>query len=323
MSSRTLIILNNSAARARRAWPGIKEQLNKAGIHFEVHETSGPGDATTAARLAIVQGFRTLAVVGGDGTISETAEGFFDLKALKGGLPSPINPEAALAILPAGTGDDFARGLRSERASTETWTNRLIEFLKSPDPSRTKRLDVAFGTDDGKQNGFICVNVATLGIGPEVVASVSAQAGIVKRMSGEVRFIAAACKALTVWRERNLLITIDDGPTLECSSNLVVVANSVYAGGGMMFAPSAKTDDGMLDLLIAGDLGRIGIARELPRIRNGGHLANPKVKMFTCRRVRIENKSSYDALLIEADGNLRGQTPVEFTVIPSSLRVVI
>lgn|SRR6266404_2713121 len=323
MSSRTLIILNNSAARTRRAWPRIKDQLTAAGIRFDIHETLATGDATTAARLAISQGFRTLAVVGGDGTIGETAEGFFDLETSKAGGPTPLEQDAVLAILPAGTGDDFARGLINERASTETWTNRLIAYIKSPDPGHTKLLDVVFGRIDGNPRGFIFVNVATLGIGPDVVATVSAQAGIVKRMSGEVRFIAAACKALTVWRERNLLITIDDGPTLECSSNLVVVANSVYAGGGMMFAPSAKTDDGMLDLLIAGDLGRIGIARELPRIRNGGHLANPKVKMFTCRRVRIENKSSYDALLIEADGNLRGQTPVEFTVIPSSLRVVI
>jgi YegS/Rv2252/BmrU family lipid kinase len=323
MRPQTLIILNNLAARARRAWPKIKDQLDSAGVRFEVHETVAPGDATTAARLAIARGFRTLAVVGGDGTINETAEGFFDLKNLKDGLPSPTDPEAVLAILPAGTGDDFARGLINERASTETWTRRLIEFLKHPHPDQTKRLDVVFGRIDGNPRGFIFVNVATLGIGPEVVATVSTQAGIVRRMSGEARFIAAACKALTVWRERNLLITIDDGPPIVCSSNLVAVANSVFAGGGMKFAPAAKTDDGMLDLLIAADLSRIGIARELPRIRNGGHLANPKVKTFTGKRVRIENKSNNDPLLIEADGNLRGHTPVEFTVLPAALRVVL
>ena len=323
MNPRTLIIKNNIAARARRAWPEIKEELNKAEIEFEVHETSAAGDATIAARGAIEQGFHTLAVVGGDGTISETAQGYFDLSAANGHLPSPLNPEASIAILPAGTGDDFARGLASEHQLHASWTKRLIDFLRSPDPAKTKLIDVVVGIANGDLEPFIFVNTATLGIGPEVVSRVSAQGSVVRRLSGEARFVAAACNALAGWRERNLVVTVDDQIPFEVSSNLVAISNSIFAGGGMKFAPQARTGDGIIDLLIAGDLGRLGSARELPRIPKGGHLANPQVKTFACKRVRIDNNSSSDSLLVEADGNLRGRTPVEFQVIPSSLRIVL
>jgi diacylglycerol kinase (ATP) len=198
----------------------------------------------------------------------------------------------------------------------------LVTFLREPDTSCVRTIDAVLGRLDDKNTGFVFVNIATLGIGPEVAAGVSSQVGITRKLSGEARFLAAACKALAGWRERRLRIRIDDGPELEFSSNLVALANSVYAGGGMMFAPGARPDDGVLDLLVAGDLNRRGIIRELPRIRKGGHVANPKVRMFPCTRVRIEHQTSNDPLLIEADGNLRGQTPVEFIIMPRSLRVI-
>jgi diacylglycerol kinase (ATP) len=323
MNSDTLIIINNAAARARREWPGIKRELQRAGICFEVHETTAAGDATNLTRSALSQGFRNIAAVGGDGTISEVAEGFFEVPlSAQEKLPVAINQNATLAVLPAGTGDDFARGLIQKRISTREWTARLIQFLREPDSSGVRTIDAVLGRLDDRKTGFVFVNIATLGIGPEVAAAVSAQVGITRKLSGEARFLAAACKALAGWRERRLKIRIDEGPELEFSSNLVALANSVYAGGGMMFAPGARPDDGVLDLLVAGDLNRRGIVRELPRIRNGGHIANPKVTMFPCTRVRIEHQTSNDPLLIEADGNLRGQTPVEFTIIPRAIRVI-
>ena len=113
---RVLIILNNVAAKARSAWPTIEAALRRRKLDFRLCETAGPGDATTRSRAAIKEGCVTIAVVGGDGTLSEAAEGFFEFDGAENhGVPSPINPGAALAILPAGTGDDFARGLRGKR----------------------------------------------------------------------------------------------------------------------------------------------------------------------------------------------------------------
>ena len=120
-SSDTLVIVNPAAARARRAWPRIHAALEKSGLRFSVYETRHAGDATTRTRQALREGYRTIAAVGGDGTLSETAAGFFDFNHEDGNdaLPVRINPEAALALLPAGTGDDFARGLAGRREPVE------------------------------------------------------------------------------------------------------------------------------------------------------------------------------------------------------------
>src|ERR1043165_6323163 len=146
----TLVIVNHAAARARRSWPVIKELLTRHGVGFDAHETTHAGDATKRVRRALREGYRVIAVLGGDGTLSEAAEGFFTDHAQsdrEGGpqsLPTQINAEAALAILPAGTGDDFARGLlEGRREAAAAWAMRLIAYLKSDAPS-TRRVDVIY-----------------------------------------------------------------------------------------------------------------------------------------------------------------------------------
>ena len=89
-----------------------------------------------------------------------------------------------------------------------------------------------------------------------------------------------------------------------------------------MLSPEAQNDDGILDVVTAGGLNRVAVMRELPRIHSGGHVANPKVQIFRGRQVRIETFAPNDALLIEADGNVRGKTPIEFRIMPRALKVV-
>jgi diacylglycerol kinase family enzyme len=90
----------------------------------------------------------------------------------------------------------------------------------------------------------------------------------------------------------------------------------------MMFAPEASIDDGQLDVVTACGIERAEIVREMTRIHRGGHLANPRVRITRGACVRIENLPPADALAIEADGDVRGRTPVEFRVLPRALRVV-
>src|SRR5215203_6950968 len=111
-----LLIINKHAAKARRVWPTIKDHLDRARVKYQIHETKSPGDATTQTRVALKSGIETVAVVGGDGTLSEVAEGFFEFNDDLDVLPKTINSEATLAVFPAGTGDDFARGMRGKRA---------------------------------------------------------------------------------------------------------------------------------------------------------------------------------------------------------------
>jgi diacylglycerol kinase (ATP) len=324
---RTLVIINPASARARRAWPKIKATLRENRLRFDAHETTHAGDATEKTRAALRKGYQVVAIVGGDGTLSEAATGFFesdeDDKYASSHLPPPINSDAALAILPTGTGDDFARGLKGRREPLESWLETFIAYYRRDVGNGARVVDVIHGRAWGSERGFICLNVATIGLGAEVAARVASQGNVLKHLPGEARFVSAAFGALAAWRERRVRVTVDDHEVIDNQSNLIAVANGTYAGGGMMFAPHARIDDGLIDLVLTHDLTRKTILNELPRIRRGAHLANPKVRIIKARHVRIETETGKDALLLEADGNLRGHTPAEFRIIPGALRVVI
>jgi YegS/Rv2252/BmrU family lipid kinase len=315
------VIINNTAAKARHAWPIVRAQLQKEKIRFESYLTARAGDATGRTREAIRQGQELIVVVGGDGTLSEVAEGFFAFDSVSK-TPQPINTRATLAILPAGTGDDFARGLTNGRAPLDYWIGKLIGYCAGS-PANVREVDLLAGASNDFQHRFICLNASTMGIGGETAARVAAQRQLVRRLSGEMRFMIAAIGALVVWRERRVRVTVDEKLVADSPMNLVAVANNRFAGGGMLLSPEARVDDGLLDVLTASGLSRLGVVRELPRIHSGGHLLNPKVNAFQGRHVVIETFATEDALPIEADGNLRGKTPVGFRVLPRALRVVV
>ena len=316
-----LIIVNNVAAKARQAWPKIKSQLDVAGVDYRVHHTESAGDATFQTRTALKSGVQLIVVVGGDGTLSEAAEGFFEFSDNVEVLPKAINREATLAVLPAGTGDDFARGLRRKRAPLDDWIGTLLSYSRGE--IRPWQIDVLYGRCDGLQKPFICLNASTMGIGGETASRVAAQGGFMRKFSGEFRFVFAAVGALAAWRERRVRVTVDDRVVADGPMNLVGVANGLYAGGGMMLSTEARIDDGVLDVVTASRLSRANVVTELSRIHTGGHLNNPKVSLTQGARARIETLLLQDAMLLEADGNVRGVTPVEFQVMPGALRFLI
>ncbi|HEX8890523.1 MAG TPA: diacylglycerol kinase family protein [Pyrinomonadaceae bacterium] len=327
MNSSLLVIINPASARSRRAWPEIKSKLIENGISFDAHETTHAGEATEKSRAALRDGYETIAVVGGDGTLSEVASGFFEFQTNEVSdafhPPSPINSRAKLAVLPAGTGDDFARGMAGRRQPLEKWLKILINHYRERSSESARLIDVIQGRASNGERDFICLNVATIGLGAEVARRVASQSGTTKRLPGEARFVSAAFGALVAWRERRARITVDDNQALEISTNLLAIANSTHAGGGMLFAPAAQVDDGLIDLMLTHDLTRSVILRELPRIRRGEHLKNPRVRIIRAKHVRIENIEPNNALLVEADGNVRGHTPAEFRIMPKAMRVIM
>ena len=313
-----LIIVNNVAAKARQLWPVIKTQLDVAGADYRVHYTESAGDATFQTFTALKSGVQLVAVVGGDGTLSEAAQGFFQFNDDRQIPPTAINPDAILAILPAGTGDDFARGLRGTRAPLQTWIDTLLSYVRGECAARS--IDVLYGLCDGFQKPFICLNASTMGIGGETAGRVAAQGKFMRNFSGEFRFVCAAVGALAAWRERRVRVTVDGREVADRPMNLAAVANGLYAGGGMMLSPAARIDDGKLDVVIASGLSRANVVTELSRIHTGGHLKNPKVCVTQGEIVRIETLLVQDAMPLEADGNVRGATPVQFRVMPQALR---
>lgn len=315
-----LLIVNHAAAKARRAWPTVRDQLSQAGIDFEVYETLQPGDATLKTRVALRTGTNLIAALGGDGTLSEVAQGFFEFNDDPENPPSPISSEALLAILPAGTGDDFARSQKGRREPLVEWVRTLISHCREAATENVRVVDVLYGVCDNYRSPFICLNASTMGIGGETAARVAAQGNLMRKFSGETRFAAAALVGLAGWRERRVRVSLDDREPIDGKMNLVAVANALYAGGGMMLSPDAKIDDGKLDVVTASGFGRAEIVRELMRIHTGGHIANPKVRILQGKSVTIETFSKADAMRIEADGNVRGFTPVKFQVMPGALR---
>lgn len=319
MPIRLFVIVNPNAARAKRVWPSVRETLGRGAINFEAYETKCRGDAQRAARRALCDGWNLIAVVGGDGTVGEVAAGFFEPLESHVLDLRLISEEAALALIPAGTGDDFARGLVGHRAPVEAWLARLLAICRHGLRGRVRLVDMVRVLCAGA-SPFVYLNAATIGFGAEVAARVAEQDGIFRLLPGEARFMLAALAALSGWRERPVCIRID-GARIESRSNLIAITSGPYAGGGMMLAPTARADDGFLDLMVAAGVTRRVVLRELPRARDGKHLLNPAVRLLRGKTVYIEPLASEAALRLEADGEVRGAIPAQFEVVPRVLRL--
>jgi diacylglycerol kinase (ATP) len=303
-------------------WPIIKKQLDAARVEYQAYETKAPGDATQQTRAALRSGVESIVVVGGDGTLGETAEGFFEFNKDLDVHPTPVNADATLALLPAGTGNDFARGLLGKRAPMQDWIETVIAHSRRESTSTVRTMDVLYGRGNDYEKPFICFNASTMGIGGETAGRVAAQGKFMRNFSGEFRFVFAAVGALAAWRERRVRVTVDGRTVADGPMNLVAVANALYCGGGMMLSPDARIDDGRLDVITASGLSRANVVTELSRVHTGGHVNNPKVTITQGAIARIETFLQQDAMPMEVDGNVRGVTPVQFQVLPGALKFV-
>ncbi|HLH67734.1 MAG TPA: diacylglycerol kinase family protein [Candidatus Dormibacteraeota bacterium] len=311
-----LVVVNPAAAAGRtgRAWSRLSARLRAAGLEFDVAMTSWPGEATELARRAVRAGRPVVVAVGGDGTVNEVANGFFDGE-------EPIPTTTRLGVLPAGTGGDFRRtlGLPGPEAAVAALCR-----------GRSRRLDVGrlrCTAPGGSSMLRHFVNVADAGIGGEVVARVNRGRGggeakrlLWRPLGGELTFLLASLLTLVVWRNRPMRVVVD-GEARELVAQQVVVANGQYFGGGMRVAPLARPDDGLLDVVIAGDLRWRDNLRALTRVRRGTHLDLPGGKISFTRARRVE-VSSPEPVRVDADGEQPGSLPAVFEVVPGALEVI-
>ncbi|MCA1579293.1 MAG: diacylglycerol kinase family lipid kinase [Acidobacteria bacterium] len=322
MSDRTLVLINPTSGRARSAWIRIKDALAINDIHCDVEQTTTRGQGETLTRDALNAGYQTIAVVGGDGTISETVRGFFQKPNEHSAIPPlPVNPTSALAILPGGTGNDFARGLTGGRAPLDSWIQRLVYHCKRSTHDTTRVVDTIYAEVTGTPKHFLCLNAATIGVSADVAARVSRQGRVKRRLPGEVRFGIEGVHALRAWRNHAVQL-IADGHSAVCQTSLIVVANGIFVGGGMKVAPGARIDDGKLDALAVCNLSRLQVLRHFSHIYTGKHVNNERIVMLSGAQVRVETVDGAPPLPIEVDGDVRGHTPATFRIIPGSLRIV-
>ena len=135
-----------------------------------------------------------------------------------------------------------------------------------------------------------------------------------KRLGGTPSFLYATVATFAAWRNVPFSVQVDDEPPLELVANNVICANGREFGGGIKVCPQAEPDDGLLDVLVWGDVGKLDLALNLPRLYRGTHLGHKKVTVLRARRVRVEPSRP---LPLELDGELPGTTPATFEVVPA------
>ena len=307
-----LFVINPTAARGRasREWRKARLELRERGVNFTEHLTTRPGEACELTRQALLEGEVCVIAVGGDGTLNEVVSGYF------GKCSQPINPQAAIGLLPCGTGSDFRRsvGLNNRKTALQSIVSgqsRLIDVVR-----------IELTGQNGQLVSRCSVNVISFGLGGEVVNLVNSWRNVWPQwIGGHARFVLAALNALRNFRNHQIQISFDDGQkSEEICSNFLVAANGRFAGGGMKFAPNAEFDDGLMDVVLTDKASRLDILKELPRIRFGWHLRNPKVKLLRTPGIAV---NSSKPLPVDVDGESVGVTPAKLTVQPSALRFVV
>lgn len=277
--------------RARRYW---QRCASSGAIDAEVVYTSARGEARDLAALA---GSRPVVAVGGDGTAHEVLNGLL-------GGDGPARPR--LGVLQCGTGSDWQRTVPGP-----PHPDQVAAWLTS---ERWRPIDV--GRLDSTAGRRYFLNAADVGIGAAVVRR--AEGGL-RAFGGTVNFLGAAVVSLLLHRNSPVRMAIDGGPVQSLRVRTIAVANGAYFGGGMWIAPSARPDDGLLDVVVIGDVSRWLGLRSLPLLYRGTHGRLAQVSFATARQVIIE---ADQPISVEADGELAGETPATFEVVPDALNLL-
>lgn len=303
-----LVIVNPASAGGHtgRTWHLIAATLREAGLSFDSALTTAPGEATVLTREALAEGWPMVVAAGGDGTVHEVVNGFFD------GAGRAIACTTRMGLLPLGTGGDFCRSF-----AFPVDTRGAAGVLRA---GRTRRIDVGRATfvgHDGSPGARIFCNIADAGLGGEVVHHVNHG---VRHGRGQFTFLLATAVSLLGWQNRRLRVEAD-GEVEEVIAQQAVVANARYYGGGMCIAPRAEPDDGWLDLVLVGDVGKLENVRLLGPLRAGTHLDGGFP--ITTRRVRRVTVEAERMVRVDVDGEQPGHLPATFEVIPGALELVV
>jgi diacylglycerol kinase (ATP) len=268
--------------------PRIKEAAQKRGQEACLYITEGPGDAEKKAVAALSDGCRVVVAVGGDGTVNEVVNGIAESGAVMG-------------VIPAGSGNDFARTLGIPLD--------FEEALECVLQGETRSMDV------GLINGRRFVNVASVGFDAQVVLETYK---IKKRIRGPLAYPLGVLKTLAGYRPFAMEIETDER-TIRKQVLLAAVANGVYYGGGMKIAPEAVADDGLFDVLVVEDMPRLKILRLFPMIYSGRHLSRSEVEYFRTGKIKISCEEGH----INSDGEIIGSCPVEMVMHAGGITVIV
>lgn len=257
--------------------------------------TERPGDGLKMAREAVAQGCEFVVAAGGDGTINEVVNGLAD-----------HFDRAVLGVLPVGTGNDFARSI-----NVPTEIDAAVDLLLQ---RRTLPLDVVRVTSDEVRH---FINVSAGGFSGLVDEKLTED---LKRSWGPLAYLRSAAEALPDLTDYHTLITFDDDEQHEVKTYNIVIANARYVAGGIPIAPTARLDDGLVDVLIVPVASMPQLALLVPQVLLGQHLSSELISFRRARKVRVEARPG---MWFNADGELVGNQPATFEVLPKALHVVV
>jgi len=289
------------AGKTARRWPHIRARLQDLNLHFDFALTEAPGHARELARLAVQHGYELVVSVGGDGTINEVVNGMYDTGYMDG---------TRLGIICTGTGGDYIRTVGMPGTYLDA-----CDCLASP-RKFISDVGVMEYHQDGKMVRRLFVNFAGLGFDAEVVRATTQR---LKLLKATASYLTGLLSTLLFYRNKDVIISLD-GERLNHRVCAILVNNGRYGGGGMLAAPEADLNDGLLDVVVIGDLSKPDLLWSLPRIYRGTHLTHPKVMLKKVREIEIQ---SGENVCVQADGELLGQLPVRFSILPGLLNIVV
>jgi YegS/Rv2252/BmrU family lipid kinase len=289
------------ASSTRRKWPRISRLLKHIGLSFDYEYTEGVGHAMELARTAASDGYRYLVAVGGDGTVNEVANGI---------LHSADASSMALGVISTGTGSDFARSMGLPR--------HYVNACSALTHGRKALIDVGIAEfrHKGQTQQRYFVNAAGIGFDAAVVESTER---LPKFFGGTVPYVFGLLRTLIGYRNPSVVVRVGD-KVEKTRVVMVAVANGSYLGGGMYVAPDAKLNDYLFDVMIVRDMGKFALLRAFPRVYKGTHVTHPKVVMGKAAEVTVE---SPERILVHADGELLGEGPVSFRLMPAALSIMV
>jgi YegS/Rv2252/BmrU family lipid kinase len=305
---KTFLVVNPGSAGGQtgRRWAELSAKVGRRlGGGWEHAFTERPMHAVELTTRALDEGYECVVAVGGDGTINEVANGFFRDGQV-------INPQAALGVIPRGTGGDFRKSFG--------WDGELDPALARLAGPATAPLDVGlveFVDNDGRPARRFFVNVCSFGISGLVDREVNARS---KLLGGKLSFMLGSVRALIKYTDARVRLQLDGAPAQELTVTTVAVANGRYFGGGMMIAPEARTDDGLFDITVWSGYGLVDFALRAGALYDGSHVRLAGTRLL---RGHVLDAACDDGreLLLDVDGEQPGRLPCRISILPAALRL--
>ena len=284
-----VVIYNPTAGRGSAAGL-IAEAKERLGPAFEWRPTQKAGHGVELAREA-AKTHEVVVAFGGDGTVGDVARGI-------------MGSDAALGVIPVGTGNDFARNLKLKLDLTEATSTVLAGVVA--------RIDVGF------INGTPFINNCGTGFDARVMQTMNTSIRFVK---GQPAFILAVLKTILPFKPFTLTVEVDDQPPVTEKAMMASVLNGRMYGGGMLAAPRAEMDDGQMDLVVVRAMGKAGLLTSvMPKFIQGQHTTHPAIALYKGRKIKLTTTPPQP---LNIDGDVSGLTPAEITVQSRALKVLV